>query len=209
MESSIIQIGPQIVGDGAITQMRGGRTAEGILSELNGRYYEQGYRGNAYFACNQSAIVPTAGLSTAGKVMTLHNPVGSGKNLVLLEILLSMTTLPAISTTTATNIFLAGNLTASQAAPTSTTAETVQNCLLGGASGVGKVYNTATLAATPVAIRPLATVDVLTAVGFASFVCKDEVAGALIIQPGIYVSIQASAATVALQCAMTWAELAI
>jgi hypothetical protein len=201
------QVGQQFLGDGAQATMRQGRTAEQIITELQGRYYENVYRGNTFFACNQAAIVATAGLSTAAKVMTLYNPAGSGKNLVLLEILLSMTTLPVVSTTVATNVFLAGNVNPLQAAPSSVTAETVRNALLGGASGVGLVYNTCTLAATPVAIRPLASVDVLTTVGYAALVCKDEVAGALVIPPGIYVSIQASAATLALQCSVTWAEV--
>jgi hypothetical protein len=202
------QVGVQLLGDGVSSgTLRQGRTAEMIASELQGRYYENVYRGNTYFACNQAAIVSSVGLSTASKVMTLYNPLGSGKNLVLLEVILSMTTLPVISTTVATNVFLAGNLNTAQAAPASVTAETVRNAFLGGGAGSGLVYNTCTLAATPVAIRPLASVDVLTAVGYASLVCKDEVAGALVLQPGVYVSIQASAATLALQASMTWAEV--
>ena len=56
------QVGQQFLSDGASANIRQGRLAEMIISELQGRYYENAARGNTYFACNQAAIVATAGL---------------------------------------------------------------------------------------------------------------------------------------------------
>lgn len=39
------QVGPQIVTDGAFNEFRLGKTAEQVVQELHGRFYEQNYRG--------------------------------------------------------------------------------------------------------------------------------------------------------------------
>lgn len=201
--------GPILGSSGGAVPFTADETGAQRVADARARYAGLARTGSLFFACNQAAIAASAGLSTAAKILTLYNPFNSGKNVELVEIIVSMTTLPGTSTTVDVNVFLSGNLTPTQAAPSSVTAETVQCCLLGGAAGVAKAYNTCTLAATPVAIRPLASTGVLTAVGTSNFVVKDEVAGALILAPGIYVTIEASAGTMALQCSMTWAEIPI
>ncbi len=201
--------GPISAAPGAVNPGRTDSTGSLVVTDGRARYAELARTGKLFFACNQAAIVPTAGLSTAAKNYTLYNPLNSGVLVEVVRCIISCTTLPVVSTTVATNVFLAGNLSTIQAAPASVASETVRNALLGGVAGVGLVYNTCTLAATPVAIRPLLSVDILTAVGAFSLVHNDEIAGELSLLPGTYISIQASAATIGLQCSMTWAETLI
>jgi hypothetical protein len=202
------QVGPIVGQDGARNPIRQARDASAVVQDSHGRYQEAVIRGNVFFACNQAGIAAGTGLATAAKNMTLYNPLGSGKNLVLLEITLAMTVIPAADPGA---IMLAANLPTPvvPAAPATVTAETVQNALLGGPAGVAKVYNTATLAAAPVAIRNIASAAwVTTGTTTALNTVKDEVAGAIIIPPGCYVSIMATAA-VTLQCSMTWEEVPV
>lgn len=87
-----IQVGPQIVADGTVAVPRGGRTAELVVQELHGRFYEQNYRGNV-FAGGMSALtsisnatftVATTG-ATATPIVGLYNPPTSGVNGVVLQ----------------------------------------------------------------------------------------------------------------------------
>ncbi len=200
------KVGPRYAADGTTLELRSGRSGEGVVADAHGRYQEAASRGNVYFACNQAGIAIPVGLTTAAKNFTLYNPAGSGKNLVLLEITFAMTVQPSASPGA---VMLVGNLTATQAAPATKTAETVRNALLGGPAGVGLVYNTTTLAATPVALRNICSIAWVTAtVPTTISAVKDEVAGAIIIPPGIYVSVAATAACTA-QFSMTWEEILI
>ena len=202
------KVGPRVAADGAILETRSEKSGAIVTADAHGRYQEAVLRGNVFFACNQAGIATGAGLATAAKNMTLYNPLGSGKNLVLLEITAAITVAPAAYPG---SIMLAANLPTPTvpAAPATATAETVQNALLGSASGAAKVYNTCTLAAAPVAIRNFASAAWITTGTTTSMgVVKDEVAGAIILPPGCYVSIMATAA-VTLQCSMTWEEVPV
>jgi len=80
------QIGPSAAwgSDGSNVEFRQGRTGEMIVNELQGRYYEQNYRGNTFFL-SVAAAGGTAYTGAAGgtPLLAIHNPPGSGKNLIL------------------------------------------------------------------------------------------------------------------------------
>lgn len=87
------QVGIQTLGDG-VTQapLRQGRTAELMVSELHGRFYEQTFRGNLYSAgmkalTSISAVTFTTGTlgATCTPIAGVWNPLGSGKNLSILQ----------------------------------------------------------------------------------------------------------------------------
>jgi len=99
------QAGPQAISDGVTTQpLRQGKTAELIVSELHGRFYEQAYRGNLFsggLAALTSISNVTFTTGTLGATCTpiagVWNPLGSGKNLSILQATLAaiMTALQA------------------------------------------------------------------------------------------------------------------
>ncbi len=194
------KVGPRVVADGAQIETRSERSGCVVTADGHGRYQEAVLRGNVFFAANQAGIATPVGLATASKNFTLYNPFGSGKNLVLLDI-----TIQSQSNAASGGLYLVGNLNPTQVAPATNTTETVRNALLGGPSGAGLVYNTTTLPATPVIIRLLPGL-VFTTSGMLLAYARDEVAGSIIIPPGIFISVQGSAAFTIL-CSMTWEEV--
>lgn len=179
-----------------------GRDRDVLVSAYGPRWREMVRRKICYFAANQAGVAAPAGLTTSSTNFTLYNPLGSGKVLWLIDIVGQCTIDPAADAAW----WLVGNLSPAQAAPASVTALTVRNCYLGAGAGVGLAYSTATLAATPVVIRPLFSVPWATAAGFGQTYLRDQVDGELGIPPGVYVSVQASAAITGVW-SMTWAEL--
>lgn len=78
--------------------MRQGQLGEVVVSELHGRYYEQGYRGNRFGGSMQAVLATAtiAGLNTSiTGVSVLANPNGSGYNVVLEKVGLGVIVAPA------------------------------------------------------------------------------------------------------------------
>jgi len=180
-----------------------GETSEVLVSELQPRYYENNYRGQVFSATYASAALAAA---AAASSFVLVNPVGSGKNLVLLDASLVVAVSTA-QTTTSTDVVIGGAL--SGALTTVGTALTPQNCLIGAPpASVAKAYPTATLNAIPTSVRRIGAVSAQVNLAL----IHDDIAGAVIITPGysaaIY-SITGTAADVAIAPTLTWAEIAI
>lgn len=89
MDSHILgQVGPQIVQDGTNPITRMGRSAEIMVQQLHGRFYEQVYRGNMYsIGCNLTPLsAATVLLTAAGQpIVGVWNPPTSTVNLVLIR----------------------------------------------------------------------------------------------------------------------------
>ena len=85
------QVGPQIAGDGTWPVLRLGRSAEGVVTELHGRFYEQTYRGNVFsIGCQLTALSAATVLLTASAqpIVGVWNPPTSPVNLVPLQAML-------------------------------------------------------------------------------------------------------------------------
>ena len=150
-----------------------------------------------------SRVRAKSGLTATALNYTLYNPLGSGKNLVLLEVLVALTAAPA----GASAIYLAATTNPSLGGSTTNTVLTIQNVLLGaGNKSVAQVYSINTLPAAPIAVRALGFVSAASLV--ACTLLKDETAGAIVIPPGITVSLQATAVVTCIT-SMTWEEVPI
>lgn len=86
------QIGEQTLKDGPGVVFRQGLSAEQIVSELHGRFYEQNYRGHVFsdgLATVQAITAATFNIATLGATCTpitgLWNPASSPVNAVLLS----------------------------------------------------------------------------------------------------------------------------
>lgn len=85
------QVGPQVLGDGSNATFRQGRSAEAIMQELHGRFYETNYRGNLYSAGMSMTSISNATytLATLGNTVTsvigVWNPSTATVNLVMLQ----------------------------------------------------------------------------------------------------------------------------
>ena len=178
--------GQRVVSDGADAEIRMGRYGCAAVMDSHARYYDAVSRGNCYIASMQAAAALGTALTATAVTMTLFNPAGSGRNLVLMQ-----TTLAVVVGTTAGFVVYGVNGTAGQAAPTVTTvlASGIQNALVGGGNtAVGVVYSAATLPAAPVARRVLAGIISTTPGGVHTII--DNVEGGIILQPGMMVTVQ-------------------
>ncbi len=82
------QVGPQILGDGATAVLRLGKTAETVVTELHGRFYEQAYRGNMFSTgCSVTALSANTITLVAATtpILGVWNPATSPVNLVILQ----------------------------------------------------------------------------------------------------------------------------
>lgn len=93
------QVGPQASqSPGATPITRSGQLGDVIVSELHGRYYEQGYRGNR-FGGSMQAVLATATIAGVSTSITgacaISNPTGSGVNVVLEKVGIGVIVAPA------------------------------------------------------------------------------------------------------------------
>lgn len=78
--------------DGSNVPFSAGRANEMLVSELHGKYFQQCYRGNVYYASTATSghVVPISS-TTASPIYTLWNPASSGKLLVPIVTLIGWT----------------------------------------------------------------------------------------------------------------------
>lgn len=119
-----ILIGNQNNADGTVIKARGNKEGAQVIQAIHGEYYEAALRGNVFHCSTVIAgkVVLVAAATLAG-VFTVHNPLGSGKNVELI----SFTWGPTSATTVVNTIglLIQRNLTTTAGVPTTTTAGTV------------------------------------------------------------------------------------
>lgn len=183
------QVGPQTVSDGIQSRLRLGKTGEQIVQQLHGRYYENTIRGNLYMAqaIVTAPVIYTTAAGTGGPL--LWNPPNSGVNAVILAVSYGIT----VVTTVAAALGLTGN-TGQTAAPGTTTAiDGRTNLFLGQGSSVSTPYRIGTPTTAGAFLLPFASLHtgaLTTETGIVGFV---DIGGAMIIPPGAWGSIAASA----------------
>jgi hypothetical protein len=164
-------------------------------------------RGNVFGVCNQSGVTSQAGLSATTPVLTLANPAGSGKNLVLWYAGANM----LVANAAAAAVFAAVGTDTNAAAVTGTLTTAHRNLKLGSASNpAAKTFLAATLPAAPVAVAILG-------VGLTGAITTTPAAqsierwfnGSIVLKPGTNFSIQTSTASGAsgLLCEYIWEEV--
>jgi hypothetical protein len=177
-----------------------------LVSELNARYANLGLTG-AIFGAQYAAAATAAASATAVGAFGLFNPAGSGKNLVLLDAVVSITTVAA-----ATTVLQAGFQAIPNQTPTTQTATTViTNAFVGSSvTSVAKALTAGTVVGAPTATfrtvgsfyLDLAAGDIVTSI-------KDQIDGEIIIAPNSTLSLVSIANTPTVSLSLTWAEVAI
>jgi hypothetical protein len=105
------QVGPQVLSDGTLANVRIDKQGSSNVSELHGRFYEQTYRGNIFSGGMQITSISNATFTTADAlnstlataatstpIIGLWNPLTSGVNAEILQATLNL----AITVLTAT-----------------------------------------------------------------------------------------------------------
>ena len=77
--------GSASLADGYQAFQLGGKQGEGLVSEVHGKWYTGGYRGNVYVGSTPGAGITVPGLLATAAKFVLYNPLTSGKNLELIN----------------------------------------------------------------------------------------------------------------------------
>lgn len=197
---AIIRVKPGVTTaqDGSYPELRGTRKGSLAAQDIGGRYEEAAYRGLMFYAANTAAQALSVASSTYTGLV-VQNPVGSGKNLSILEIIYT----PTIAFTAVGAVILGWGGTTTAGVPValttgSSTGSTGLACLVGSNSAsIAKVGASCTwsvngAAGAPTFLRPLFSMQFSGTVASETIaVCKDEVAGAIIVPPGVQIGIEA------------------
>lgn len=195
------QVGPQQAASGAQVPIRLGASAEVVVQELHGRYYEQTVRGNVFGASNQAAQAVSVALATTYTGLCLSNPNGSGKNLVLLSAGYALSVAPVAIA----SIHLIGGSSATDVAHT---AAVVPRCyLLGNTSTPSAKVDSQATVPTPVYLMSLMGGFTAGALPSSPNVLVD-IAGQIVIAPGGFVALGALTAVTGFG-SFVWEECAI
>ena len=141
-------------------------------------FREQALLGNMYHACSAGAVTLST-VNTTCTGLSLSNPAGSNKLLVIKSVSFQPSTAPAGAAVVGLSIHTA----LSETATTHTTPMVVHNAIMkGAASSAGKADASSTLASTPLWLRPIGGVVAATTLTPGKY--KEEVDGEIIIPPG-------------------------
>lgn len=200
------QVGEQVISAGVTSQpVRQGRLADVIVSELNGRYTEQAVNQRLFMAhaIVTAPVVYSTAAGTGGPL--LWNPPTSKVNAVILAVGVSIT----VVTTVAAALGLTGN-SGQTSAPGSTTAiDSKGNMFIGGPVGTCSVYRVGTPTNAGNFFFPLSTLHTGALTVDNLGMGWIDMGGALIVPPGAWASIAASAtaSTTVAQLGMLYAEV--
>ncbi len=211
------RVGAGLLAKNASNSLRGDLSGALVSQDAHARFQEAVLAGNVYIGANPLGTLVTtqAGLSATTPALTLFNPFNSTVNLVIWSFGVHISAAPAA----ACGIVLATNLpnvAGVPTAPLTVTNANISNALLGqGQTGTstailtasgnqGQCYRVCTLNAAPIAVRYCFGTSGAAAIGGMSF--RDAVDGALILPPGMAVSVQTSSAA-AVACDFIWEEI--
>ena len=206
------KVGPQVLGDGAVTALRLNRDGALAVQCIHGDFFEAAYRNQQWTACTLPAgVAPGTVLSTTPP-LTLWNPPVSGKCLVIIKAFMGYIsgTLGA-GTVNWIQSAVAGN---QPAQPTTGTVLVARSNYIGNAAAsVGVAQQGATVATTPVCFRPCWTFGAMvisTAVQPVQVVELTD--GDILVGPGNFVGLHAIAAvgtSPLIQYSVTWEECSV
>ncbi len=191
-----------VASPGAVTDVFGTPSGAALRVTKQPEHLQGVLDGQVYTGANPlgTPVTTQAGLSATTPALTLHNPAGSGVNLVLIDAEVAFAAAPAALC----NVCLAYD----PSVPTALTPANVLNNSIGNANApLGKCSRIATLGAAPVAFELLGTVLAAAAVGQVPPL-KLESNGKHVIQPGQNISVQTSSAASVL-AKFTWKEVPI
>jgi len=218
------QVGPQVVQDGVTAVMRQGRSAEQIIGELHGRFYEQVFRGYVFSAgsgvtaLSATTITLTA---TSTPIVGVWNPASSTVNLVILQLAIQ-SLFNTWTTPTGSGVFLiatsVGNTAVSTgAAPfnrkTLASSGSQAKAFNGGVALTGLTNNVVILEEVDIpgiqGTGAYGTISAPTAAFFTSVGGVQNFDGSLIVPPGGVLSIlnQTSTTTVSVASRLLWEEV--
>ena len=194
---------------GSTPTVRVGNLGDMIVSELHGRYYETAYRRNMYVGTSTGQNISSAGLVGAGTTANtaiLYNPMTSNVNLVLNKVGINTSAVGTANAVVGLATGFSSTGIGAIVSPSGTGGTVTQRgAVPGQPAGLGVMYGSANLVTGSTLSHSLTTIN--SAVATQGTVVDLE--GSLIIPPGGFVSLYASAAQTGSQFFVTyqWEEV--
>jgi hypothetical protein len=198
--------------DGNYLYQAGGKQSEALVSEVHGKYYTGAYRGKVFTANNgiAGAVIPVITSTTAQTAISLYNPLGSGINVELIELVVATTVTTSTGVIGSIGFGVLENLGAGVALPTSQVAATniIGSPMSGGAPlPTAKALNTVTIVAATVFISVALQWGLTTAQAGPSNTGIYRPDGTMILGPGTLWALQGTVAqSSSFIQQITWAE---
>lgn len=191
------RVGPFPGATGTQQMIRLGTEGQTVISDLTARYYEAASRqqlftvSTAVAGTTNAAANVTPPAAAAATILTLHNPMGSGKNLEVIKVYVNHIS----GTPAAGGIWLAG--ASNSVISVAQNATPVATFIGGGTNSVARGYTQTALTGGLVhtTIRPVANCSPFAGAIAATTVglnCLDEVEGAIVVPPGGLLSVASS-----------------
>lgn len=200
------ETGPRIAADGAMQEVRLGRTGELVTTDAHGRVHEAAVRGAVFAATTAVAgVAPGTALSTTPP-MALWNPPNSG---VVLSVL--RTRLGFVSGTLGAGTVVYAAVSSQQTVPATGTELVPSPTNLSAKKASGRAFQGSTVASTPTILLP-AFVLGTTPTTPAAAATVDDVAGEIVVSPGTCLVMQGVAAagtTPLVLFGLTWEEILV
>ena len=191
--------------DGILAPARLGDAFALATMDAHGRYYDAVRRGRVFFVTNSAAQALSTNSTTATGII-LFNPLGSGVNLAILEVMIAPTTVPAANSVA---VLTGGVQNTIVTQTTTNVANGVTNALItGGQTSKATVGSSATIATANIQrILPLSTAASTSAGTSWPPFSKDETAGVVVLPPGSVTSLQAVTTAITVWGQITWEEI--
>jgi hypothetical protein len=199
------QVGPSTYADGVINDIRLEKTGGLVVQELHGRYYENAYRKNLFYAYSSLQTLSAVGTAMTGLI--LYNGA-TNVNLVLQKINLQV----PVTSASMTGIALASGTPGLQTlVPTTTTAATkTGNCFLGGPPSQAIAYTIATTLTTAAFLSLMHNTAAINTVG--QDYTQIDFEGSIIVPPNTVVclaALGAASAASAVTSSIMWEEVPV
>jgi hypothetical protein len=183
-------------------------TGELGVADVHSRYQEAALNGNVFGCVNSAAQALSLTGTTTYTGMVVYNRPNSGKNLILITAAFA----PTIAETGVGAVILFSQAIA--ASLPSLTATNVAGSpfgtvLSGVSTSVASVASSCTLAANPIFLRPLMGIPWVTATAQSAIVCRDEIAGEIVVPPGAGVGFVAVTTAITGIAYLSWEEVPI
>jgi hypothetical protein len=212
MPANALVVGATQNAPGSMPVPRGLYTGETGVADVHGRYQEAVSRGSVFSLVFAAAALAVASATAAG-AFVLNNPIGSGKNLAILDIQNTMTANTPVATGTA---LVLGALINPVFSALGTAVVPTQNLVGSAKASVAAGYPSGTYAVlpsvTPPGLRFIGGYYADLAASALNAYSRDEVAGEVIVQPGNAVNVYGLGGTpadITATIVITWEEISI
>lgn len=203
------QVGPQVLQDGSVAQVRQDRQGSLVVVESHGRYYEQAYRKNLFSVNIAAGSVTTAATSMTG--LMLFNPPFSTVNLAVVSVWAAEMATTASLTGMHLGYWYQGSIAYGATTKTAITT-TITNNFLGGPAPNALAFS----ALNAIALAPTKLYDVLHSTVAIATTGEDpgglrQLDSGLIVPPGYGICLVAVGASTssATDADITWEEVPV